>query len=591
MMNQSQDMHIPVSPPEQGGEQEFANTELSLVHFRKDEAKTYDLIQNPDGHGEPFVDDELQIRSYAPLGERIKEDEEFRNFFLQTIQDDMSKPPENQQELGQYQEIGKEVSQEIPFMSAPGDDNPEIKKLAKMGHGGDSIMVLMPANLIYMLNLAHKGEENINAATNLPEFGGFFKKVFKEVGRAFSSNPVREVLRVGTTVAGAVLGGPLGAAAGSALGSAVTGRKPQDWLGQAAKAGALTWGAQALAPHIPGFGALGAGLSGMGVPGLAQMGQTMSGWAAPQAAAGAAGAAAGAPGWGRMTSHMSPTGQNLMPGGPQMGAPSGGGGILGGFGGGGGLGSMGAMLPLAASGITGLLAHKSDKEQYEHLRREREAWQRREEDKENRSREDMGYNRKLSPIDMKRQVNPRYGEPGEPYYIYGDDERQAFKKGGKAVVPKIWGDDSKKPPIEKKEFVKSGVLLRGSGDGVSDSIYTQVPQDTFIVNAYTVAMVGNGDSTAGAKRIQEWLEEKERKYGKSSLDYLKNITQHKKSVDVALSSGEIPIFPYHVMLIGNLNLETGHDLLKKFQENIKKHKSNHKGVLPPETKNLSYYIK
>lgn len=588
MMNQMNDPHIPVAPPQQEEDPKFSNIELAPVHFRKDEARTYDLIQNPEGHGEPFIDDEFQIRSYAPLGKRIKEDIEFRNFFLETIQSDLAKPPEHQEDLKQFESIGKDVVNEIPFMPAPGDSDPKIKELAKKGHGGDSIIVLMPANLIYLLDLAHGGQENINSITGLPEFGNFFKKVAREVSRPFRQGPVREVLRVGATIAGAVLGGPLGAAAGSAVGSALTGRKPQDWLGQAAKAGLATWGIQSLAPHIPGFAGVGQGLANSGVPGLAQMGQTMGSWAAPGVASGAVGAAAGnMPAWGRMTSHVSPTGQNLMAGGAQtgiMGSP----GILGSapssF-----MGSMG--LPLALQGISGFMAHKADKDNYEHAKREREAWIKNEREKEERSREDLGYNKRLSPVDMKRRVNPRYGEPGEPYYIFGDDERQSLKEGGKAVsVPKIWGKDSEEK-IQDQHFVKSGVLLKGPGDGISDSIYTRVPKDTFIINAYTTAMVGNGDSTAGAKRVQEWLEEEEKKYGKSTVDYLKNITKSKPLVDVALSTGEIPIFPYHVMLLGGLDLEKGHSNLKTFQENVRKQKSNHKGVLPPETKSLSYYIK
>jgi len=581
-------------------EETFENTELKMVHLRRDEAKSFDLMQNPEGHGMPFIDDEIPIRSYAPLGEKLKNDPEFRQLYINAIQQDES--GQESPEMDHFHEIGSSLTKEIPFMPAPGDDMRGIKEMARAGDGGDSLIVLMPQNMIYLLN-TQRGGENINKITGLPEFGNVFNKVFKEISRPFKSNPVREVVRVATTVAGAVMGGPLGAAGGSALGSALTGRKPQDWLGQAGKAGALTWGAQMLAPHIPGFGQMGAALGQSGIPGMGALGQTMSNWAAPQAAGagalmggmgGAGGNTVSAPG---ITSYTSQTGQNLM--GTLPGAAGGGGGVPGslGFGGGGGSNFL-AMAPMALQGISGLLAHKADKDNYKERMKIEEEFRRREEEKEERSRERLGLNARLNPADYKRRVNPYRNEPGEPYYIYEDDQRslpgndRQFKnKGGRTVpIPKIWGK-TPKDDIQKQDFVKSGALLKGPGDGVSDSIYTDVPEDTFVVNAYTVSMVGNGDSAAGAKRIQEWLETMEKEYGAQVIEYLKKLTQGKQRVPVAFSSGEVPILPYHVMMLGNLSLEKGHNSLDLFQKNIKKHKSQHRGVLPPPTKNLSFYLK
>lgn len=587
-MNQNFDPKIPVDP--NMGQEQFSNTELSMVHLRKDEAKSFDLIQNPEGHGAPFLDEEFEIRSYAPLGERLKNDVEFRNFYLGVIRE--YKQGNDEESLDYFHSVGKDIVEESKFIPAPGDSDPFIKKLAKSGHGGDSIIVLMPQNMIDMLSIERGGEESINIITGLPEFGGTGSQIFKEVARPFKSNPVREAVRVATTVAGAVMGGPLGAAAGSAAGSALTGRKPQDWLGQAGKAAALTYGAQLAAPYIPGMGALAGSAAASGIPGLAQVGQTMGNWAAPAAAAGAATGAAGAasqggmPGWGQLTSYTSPTGQNLMGTLPQMGAASSGIGSM--------LPSLGgglALAPLALQGISGVLAHKADKENYRAWEKKEEDFRKREEEKEERSRERAGLNRHLKPINQKERINPYFGEPGEPYYIYEDDERrQPYKEGGRTSVPKIWGKDAREK-IAHQDFVKSGALLRGPGDGRSDSIYTEVPQDTFVVNAYTVSMIGNGDSASGAERIQEWLEETEKKYSNPEIQYFKRIMQTKPRVLVAFSAGEVPILPYHVMMLGDLDIEKGHKLLESLQKNIKKHKSQHRDVLPPPTKNLSFYLK
>jgi hypothetical protein len=251
-----------------------------------------------------------------------------------------------------------------------------------------------------------------------------------------------------------------------------------------------------------------------------------------------------------------------------------------------------SLLPLALQAGSGILAYQGDKENYKNWQQKDAEFKRKEQEKEDRARERAGLNYKPNPDSHKRRRNPYYGDPGEPMFVYEDDERrQEFKQGGRTeIVPKIWGTDAREK-IANQEFVKSGALLKGPGDGRSDSIYTEVPQDTFVVNAFTVSMIGNGDSSSGAQRIQEWLDAVEKKYSEQEIQYFKRIMQNKPRVPVAFSAGEVPILPYHILMIGDVDLEKGHELLEAFQKNVKKHKSGHKGVLPPPTKNLSFYLK
>lgn len=555
----------------------FEDTTLELVHFSKKEAKTYDFIQNPNKDGLPFLDDEIEIRSYAPFGELIK-DEGFRNFFLEAAKEEEAGPPESIP-FEEMEEHGERTINQIEWMPAPGDEIPEIKELASKGRKGDSVMVLMPANMVYLLGLI-KGEVAYNPMTGFAEFGG----VESAVG-----NVVKSVVRVGATVAGAIAGGPVGAVLGSVAGSALTGRKPKDWISPALQSGALSWGLsglQSMAPSlasssIPGMQSVASGLQAMPqVPGLnaglSNMG--LPSFAAP--AAGATNAAAVAPGVYEQVAASS--------------APS--------------------AAPAAASlwdnplikygaplGITlgaGLLAKKGDQEEYKNKLREQERAMQRQEEMNERHLQRIGFYEPLKRNDIRKVVNPRFGMPGEPYYLHEGDSafedyanRRVAASTGGAIHSNRGEGGKERKDISYKDKIFSGQMLTGKGNGTSDNIHAKVPENTFIIPAWIVSALGNGDSSSGHKKIKQWLKDMEESFGWEIREKFKHIENGMLDIPVSLSVGEVAILPYHVCMAGHGHLSKGISTLEHLVDVIREHKKKVGDSNPPDALSIEEYLK
>jgi len=414
----------------------FENSgDISFVHFSKIEAQVYDDLQ--DG---AFLDEEmLPIRSYKPFGELLK-DKDFLQLVMHVLHDSSQEGDPRTPELQEAQMMGLDrvENQGQEWVSAPGDDMPEIRELASKGSKPDSIIVYMPSNMIFFLGQISDGLVHINPHTGYPEFGRF--------GNVFKS-----IVRVGATLAGAVLGGPAGAALGSVAGSAVTGRKPRDWFNPAAQAGLITGAAHMAAPYIPGFSGLGGSMAASGIPGVAGMGGAMQNMATPSgnfmnvpnlfggsnAAAPAAGGMSTLMGTG--TSHVAggaaPGQSSMMPG-------------------------MMQALPYALSIGSGFLAKQGEKERYELEKKERAQFMREREELEEKNRRRFGFYTPLQKNTHADSIpNPRFGEPGEPAYLYKGDARYDAAKG---PIPYAEGGEIIK---KKKVPLKDGFLIKGPGKG------------------------------------------------------------------------------------------------------------------------------
>lgn len=544
----------------------------ALVHFSKEEAEVYDVIQ-----GGMHLDKETEIRSYKPFGELLK-DKDFQELVVAILSEEKA-GLENAPELHQAMQAGEQMvkSEGKPFEPAPGDSNPVIMELAEKGEGAgagkDTIMVMMPANVLFLTGLI-KGEVPINAATGYPMFG-LLRKLFKETTRPFNSNVGRSVLRVGATIAGAVMGGPLGAMAGSAVGSALTGRRPGDWLGVAGKAGLYTGAAQLAMPHIPGLAGAGGALAGSGIPGMGALGGYMSnGAAAPNMSAslglgslmgGQAGAAGAAGGAAKEAAGAA--------------APS----FLGGL----AANPLMQMAPLALTMGAGVLANKGAKDQYGNQMKERERQMREDRAREEELKREAGWDEGFKETE-KRTVNPRWQEPGQPYFLYeGDDaythatEHHRYAKGG-AVIKK------KTVPLRK------GLLIKGHGRGQDDLIHTNSDEGAFIIDASTVSALGDGSTDAGAERMSEYLDNTKHKLmppGERNYAVLQDKKTGKAKIPVALSRDEIYLTPADVSVCGFGDHKDGIRNLNQFVKQVREHKSSNGDKLPPKAKSIEEYMR
>jgi len=148
------------------------------------------------------------------------------------------------------------------------------------------------------------------------------------------------------------------------------------------------------------------------------------------------------------------------------------------------------------------------------------------------------YNTRYSP----GAVNPRFGQPGEPYYLgqgyspgaYGPTMTAA--DGGLMMNP-MQNPNSAYPTARftsgasegglasfnvggstglQKDYAAGGKLLRGPGDGMSDSIPAVIqgpkPQRAaladgeFVIPADVVSHLGNGSTEAGSKQLYKMMD-------------------------------------------------------------------------------------
>lgn len=547
----------------------------SLVHFSKEEAKVYDLIQ-----GGMHLDKELEIRSYKPFGQLLK-DKDFQQLVIAILSEEKS-GLENVPELHQAMQVGEQMihSEETPFEPAPGDQNPVVMEISEKGKGAgagkDTIVVMMPGNVLLLTGMI-RGEIPINPATGFPEF--WVKKLAKQISRgfqgAFKSNTYKSVVRVGATIAGAVMGGPLGAMAGSAAGSALTGRKTNDWLGVAGKAGLYTGAAQLAAPYIPGLGAAGSAMAGSSIPGSGAMGGYLSNAAKA----------------------------------PNMATSLGLGSMMGGQGGAQAAGAAGAastpqsmfaglasnpMMQLAPAALNvgaAALANKGAKEQYENELKERNRQMHDDRELEERLKRESGFHEGYKKDNVKkRAVNPRWEQPGEPYFVYEGDDAYNDRMTGRHLAHHAHGGVVKK----KKVPLRKGILIKGPGTGQDDLIHTNSEEGAFILDASTVANIGDGSSEAGAERFSEFLHRLKRNMmpaGERRHADLQEMKFGKKEIPVALSRDEIYLNRDNVCKIGFGDHQEGVKRLNEFVKNIREHKSSHGHKLPPKAKNIEEYMR
>jgi hypothetical protein len=96
---------------------------------------------------------------------------------------------------------------------------------------------------------------------------------------------------------------------------------------------------------------------------------------------------------------------------------------------------------------------------------------------------------------------------------------QGYSLGGQPVtdnlnVPVSTKPFSNVPSIQGRGDYRTGAYVEGAGDGQSDDIPAMLADGEYVIDAETVAQLGNGSNKAGAKILD---------------DFRKNIRAHKRS--------------------------------------------------------------
>jgi len=151
-------------------------------------------------------------------------------------------------------------------------------------------------------------------------------------------------------------------------------------------------------------------------------------------------------------------------------------------------------------------------------------------------------------------------------YLNKDAPRQYFKKGG----------------IVNEGNIDSSSFIKGDSSGQEDNIHVDVPKGSYVIDAATVSHLGDGNSLAGKKILDEFV---------SKFDHHEKRVVIEPFVPCALSSGEYVITREIVELIGKGNIDKGHAKLKAAIKKIREDKGVKKTEIPKPAKHIFHYLR
>lgn len=439
------------------------------------------------------------------------------------------------------------------------------RKLQAQGRNGDSMLAhINPIEAAMLKKMGGSG--TTNPKTGLKEYG-FFKNPLKALKGSVGG--------IGGAIVGNMLlpglGGILGGALGGAAGSAARGRKDYGsaalrggltgailptaagWLG----AGANQLGAPAAGEYLTNYGNTNAILPSLGLGGMSGVAGGGQG-AAPMANMGAGALAnAGVPAVPQSFSEM------LLSKGKDF------------------LSDPKNLLSTAALAATALNRPKEkspekiadEQKRLERALRNMSPEERAEKEAQLLAEEQMKrriQRNKFLPEERLERQAPLYIRSNSPeeyrrqgkWLNYYDNpeftgEAQVYKQGGE-----IRGGANKLFNPFKQTFDPTHTrLIEGDGGGQDDNIETELPQNSYIVNASTTSDLGDGSPAEGAKKVHAFI-----------------------------SKDEMYISPEDVKKVGKGDVQKGVKALDKLAKKVSKHKRG--GVaLPPKAKTISQYLK
>ena len=360
----------------------------------------------------------------------------------------------------------------------------QAKKVADAGVHGDT-MIIHINRQEYDELLKHWGEPTINPETGMPQFTPFYKQRWFAPVAAIASAALMATgvgAPLGASLLGSIglgslaTGSVLGASGASILGNALIGGAVGGLTGggKGALTGALLGGAGTI-----GSAALGSLSSGIGNALGGESGSFSNLFSGGAEAAGAVpNPYSSAPGMAEAVGKFGPVipeGAFTTGGAP---AASGSGGILS------GLMKPGFLIPAAVLGAAAFGGGSKNPEA--------DAVQ-------EQAVTDPNLTRRLEATPISRQrmtLNPA------DYYTYGRRPETTYY--GPASTTKTAVDEEESPSIKAAMGGPLSRYIGGPGTGRSDSIDAKLSDGEYVIDAETVALLGDGSSKAGAKRLDQF---------------------------------------------------------------------------------------
>lgn len=368
--------------------------------------------------------------------------------------------------------------------------------------------------------------------------GSKLKKIFKKA------------LPILGTLAGGYLGGPMGASLGGALGGGLSSKNHR--LDHALGGGLMGLGHGMLSPMLgQSLGLDPSSFLGKGaMMGSPSIGQQMGfGGIGGSAARGAA-----------------------FNGLQNVGGSSGGrGGMLSGLLGGGGGGGGGLNGLLLAATLGGKLMGKSKAPKYGTPENEsmQQAVQ--------RNKHDWGDPSQYFPnIGERNPIQyPPEGYRGLAWNFFPTPEEQAeqLRRATEEIAQ-----------YETNRYAKGGRVYgyySGKNGGQSDKRAVKLKPDSFIIDATTLSLAGDGNTENGVHVVKNWANS----FAKGG--FIRD-TDYNRKVNAFVSDGELLLSPKEVSAIGGGNINKGEKRINKMRRGLRKHKGLTK-FLPPKSKSLDKY--
>lgn len=145
--------------------------------------------------------------------------------------------------------------------------------------------------------------------------------------------------------------------------------------------------------------------------------------------------------------------------------------------------------------------------------------------------------------------------------------RQTYKKGGEVV------------PIREIAPIRTSQYIKGDEPGQADNIHVSIPKGSRVIDAISVAHLGDGNSEAGAKKLDELISSLPNEDVEQAMD-----------VPCAIAAGEYVITPDKVSALGKGNIQDGHKLLDQFVKKLRTDKKHSINDIPSPTKDIKHYI-
>jgi hypothetical protein len=412
-----------------------------------------------------------------------------------------------------------------PFYDHGGHLRSLAEYLRRKGEGDDKVLAHIHPEEAEELERKY-GSSGINPHTGLPQYGRWLSRG--------TSKFLKKAIPIATSLLGGAFLGPAGAVAGGGLGGAVSGRRDAEGHRKVFKnalrglgTGALVAGGQYLASGLPGINGPVDGSNP-----LASIGSSLG------KITDKLGGLGGIFGGGSQQSDKESDKENDKEKKPK------------------GIFSDPLGLALLGTAVAGHLGrrHKKQPAEPQHPAVQRML-----------DNSNFDY-----PIPKMKPIRQKYIPLPEGYRSDVDPEHSFFEEVN--------------PPVE---YYADGGFVHGETGGQDDLIEDRLEPKSYIIDASSTSDLGDGNSLAGAKKLDTFFNQRGSKKTTNGSNY---ISSTKGMIPAKISDGEYYINAEKVTALGNGDNNKGAKILKKGIQKLRQEKRTGGQNLPKKAKPMQHYF-